>query len=55
MGKTYKDRKKKEHSDSLIRLGKKMKKEAKKNKTKFKDETNPRALKLSSANDWNYI
>lgn len=52
MSRTYKDSNKLLYSK--IRIGKKLKKEAKCNKKRYILEDNSRALKLESANEWNW-
>ena len=52
MSRTYKDRNK--ELSSKIKVGKKVKEEAKSKRKTYSLEENPRALKLESANEWNW-
>ena len=52
MSRTYKDRGK--STKSLINISKNVKKEAKSKKKTYSLEENPRALKLETANPWNW-
>jgi len=52
MSRTYKDRNKSLYSK--IKVGKKVKEEAKTKKKTYSLEENPRALKLETANPWNW-
>ena len=45
-------RTKKDNYNSRMRLGKKLKEEAKEHKKTLKNETNPKVFKLKSANLW---
>ena len=51
MSRTKKDSKK-DNYNSRMRLGKKLKEEAKEHKKTLKDETNPKVFKRLSANEW---
>ncbi len=52
MSRTHKDRKK--NIKAIIKLGKKVKADAKTKKKTLKNEINPRALKLGSADQWDF-
>jgi len=55
MSKTFKDKLKKEHYKSRIRLGKKLKLLAKKKRKALRLESNPLALRRGSADEWSIL
>ncbi len=54
MSRTFKDKKNKHRAYASIHVGKKVKEEAKQARKSLQSETNPRALKIGSADRWNY-